>query len=64
VLENEGWQDIMKEEITHVSFYRVIYCSDTLNVFHAIFQEIMMKYLEEVILVLWYAEAYLNSKSF
>ena len=54
----------MKEEITHVSFYRVIYCSDTLNVFHAIFQEIMMKYLEEVILVLWYAEAYLNSKSF
>ena len=54
----------MKEEITHVSLYRAVYCSDTLNVLHAPFQEIMMKYLEEEILVLRYAEAYLNSKPF
>jgi hypothetical protein len=63
-LENEGWQDIMKEEITHVSLYRTVYCNNTLNIFHAVFHARMMKYLKEEILVLRYAGAYLNSKPF
>jgi hypothetical protein len=45
-------------------FIGAVYCSVTLNVLHALFEEIMMKYLEEEILVLRYAEAYLNSKPF
>jgi len=45
-------------------FIGAVYCSVALNVLHALFEEIMMKYLEEEILVLWYAEAYLNSEPF
>jgi hypothetical protein len=45
-------------------FIGAVYCSDTLNVLHALFQEIMMQCLKEEILVLWCADAYLNSKPF
>jgi hypothetical protein len=45
-------------------FIGAVYFSITLNILHVLYQEIMMKYLEEEILVLQYAEAYLNSKPF